>query len=202
MATVSLSKEACQSNGITLGEALLLLAIHNEADLAKAQDALVQKGFITASRNNLFQPDGWRLTSLGSTVLDNVILDATTKSSKGTDDALLALARELKAIFPKGKRPGGNQYWAEGEVLIVRRLKLFFKKYGDNFDHQKIIQAAKDYVTSFNGNYTYMRTLKYFIFKEERGANGEVEGTSDLITKIENAGQEDVDNNDWTVSLR
>ena len=46
-----------------------------------------------------------------------------------------------------------------------------------------------------------MRLLKYFIFKEKVGANGEVEGDSELISYIENAGQEEDLRNDWTSSL-
>ena len=85
--------------------------------------------------------------------------------------------------------------------MIVRRLKLFFKKYGNKFTDEQIIQAAEKYVQGFNGNYQYMRLLKYFIFKEKVGANGEVEGDSELISYIENAGQEEDLRNDWTSSL-
>ena len=85
--------------------------------------------------------------------------------------------------------------------MIVRRLKLFFKKYGNEFTDEQIVQAAEKYVQGFNGNYQYMRLLKYFIFKEKVGANGEVEGDSELISYIENAGQEEDLKNDWTSSL-
>ena len=113
-----------------------------------------------------------------------------------------ALATKLKEIFPKGKKDGTNYYWADGVALIVRRLKLFFKKYGDGYTSEQIVQAAEKYVQGFNGNYQYMKLLKYFIFKEKVGANGEVEGESDLISYIENAGQEETLRNDWTTTLR
>ena len=85
--------------------------------------------------------------------------------------------------------------------MIVRRLKLFFKKYGNEFTDEQIVQAAEKYVQGFNGNYQYMRLLKYFIFKEKVGANGEVEGDSELISYIENADQTDSLKNDWTSTL-
>ena len=47
-----------------------------------------------------------------------------------------------------------------------------------------------------------MRLLKYFIFKEKVGAAGEVEGDSELISYIENAGQEETLRNDWATTLR
>ena len=199
MTTVCLNKKAAQQNGITIDEALLMLAIHNKADLERAEKALVQKGLITAERNDLFQQIGWRLTNKGTEVLDSVIMDSDKEQEP--QDRLIQLATKLKEIFPKGKKDGTNYYWAEGVALIVRRLKLFFKKYGNEFTDEQIAQAAEKYVQGFNGNYQYMRLLKYFIFKEKVGANGEVEGDSELISYIENAGQEEDLKNDWTSSL-
>lgn len=199
MTTACLNKKAAQQNGITIDEALLMLVIHNKADLERAEKALIQKGLITAERNDLFQQVGWRLTNKGTEVLDSVIMDSDKEQEP--QDRLIRLATRLKEIFPKGKKDGTNYYWAEGVALIARRLKLFFKKYGNKFTDEQIVQAAEKYVQGFNGNYQYMRLLKYFIFKEKVGANGEVEGDSELISYIENAGQEEDLKNDWTSSL-
>ena len=46
--TICLSKEGCQNNSISLAEALLMIAIHNNADLDAAQKELIKKGYITA----------------------------------------------------------------------------------------------------------------------------------------------------------
>ena len=200
MTTVCLNKKAAQQNGITIDEALLMLVIHNKANLEGAERALIQKGLITAERNDLFQQVGWRLTNKGTEVLDSVIMDSDKEQEP--QDRLIQLATKLKEIFPKGKKDGTNYYWADGVALIVRRLKLFFKKYGNKFTDEQIIQAAEKYVRGFNGNYQYMRLLKYFIFKEKVGANGEVEGDSELINYIENAGQEENLRDDWATTLR
>lgn len=199
MTTVCLNKKAAQQNGITIDEALLMLVIHNKANLEGAERALIQKGLITAERNDLFQQVGWRLTNKGTEVLDSVIMDSDKEQEP--QDRLIQLATKLKEIFPKGKKDGTNYYWADGVALIVRRLKLFFKKYGNKFTDEQIIQAAEKYVQGFNGNYQYMRLLKYFIFKEKVGANGEVEGDSELISYIENADQTDDLKTDWTSTL-
>lgn len=199
MTTVCLNKKAAQQNGITIDEALLMLVIHNKANLEGAEKALIQKGLITAERNDLFQQVGWRLTNKGTEVLDSVIMDSDKEQEP--QDRLIQLATKLKEIFPKGKKDGTNYYWADGVALIVRRLKLFFKKYGNKFTDEQIIQAAEKYVQGFNGNYQYMRLLKYFIFKEKVGANGEVEGDSELISYIENADQTDDLKTDWTSTL-
>ncbi len=216
--TICLSKEGCQKNNISLAEALLMLAIHNNADLDMAQKELIKKGYITADRDDLFQQVGWRLTNKGTEVIDSVIVDSDKKQEP--NDRLIQLATRLKEIFPKGKKDGTNYYWADGVALIVRRLKLFFKKYDaslndifneeahimtvkdyNKFIDDRIVQAATKYVQGFNGNYQYMRLLKYFIFKEKVGAAGEVEGDSELISYIENAGQEENLRNDWTSTI-
>ena len=198
--TICLSKEGCQKNSISLAEALLMLAIHNNADLDAAQKELIKKGYITANRDDLFQQVGWRLTNKGTEVIDSVIVDSDKKQEP--NDRLVQLATRRKEIFPKGKKDGTNYYWADGVALIVRRLKLFFKKYGNTYTDEQIIQATSKYVEGFNGNYTYMRLLKYFIFKEKVGAAGEVEGDSELISYIENFGQEDTLSRDWNTELR
>lgn len=198
--TVCLSKEGCQKNNVSIGEALLLLSIYNNADLDMAQKELIRKGYITADRNDLFQQVGWRLTNKGTEVIDSVIVDSDKKNKP--DERLTQLATRLKEVFPKGKKDGTNYYWADGVALIVRRLKLFFRKYGDTYTDEQIVKAAEKYVQGFNGNYTYMRLLKYFIFKEKVGAAGEVEGDSELISYIENAGQEENLRNDWTSTLK
>lgn len=200
MMTVCLNKKAAQQNGITIDEALLMLVIHNRVDLESTEKLLIQKGFITAERNDLFQQVGWRLTNKGSEILESVIIDSDKQQEP--QDKLNLLATRLKEIFPKGKKDGTNYYWADGVALIVRRLKLFFKKYGNDFTDEQIIQATEKYVQGFNGNYQYMRLLKYFIFKEKVGVGGEVEGDSELINYIENAGQEEDLRNDWATTLR
>lgn len=193
--TISLNKKACSNNNITLGEALLMLAIANKVDLKEAEQALISKGYITAERNELFQPIRWVLTRKGNTLIESVVLESDKVQEP--EDKLDNLAKRLKDIFPKGKKDGTNYYWTEGTALIVRRLKLFFKKYGNEFTEEQIITAAEKYVQNFNGNYQYMKLLKYFIFKEKVGAAGEVEGESELINYIENAGQEENLRNNW-----
>lgn len=198
--TICISKKGCEHNNVSIGEALLLLILNNKVDLELARVSLIDKGYITADRDSLFQQVGWRLTKKGNEVIDSVIIDSD--KNQEPEGRLESLARRLKEIFPKGKKDGTNYYWADGVALVVRRLKLFFRKYGDTYTDEQIVKAAEKYVQGFNGNYTYMRLLKYFIFKEKVGAAGEVEGDSELISYIENAGQEETLRNDWTSTLK
>ena len=52
-----------------------------------------------------------------------------------------------------------------------------------------------------NGDYTYLKLLKYFIWKSEV-KDGEQVVTSILSDYIENEGQEENLRNDWTSTLR
>lgn len=217
--TIRLNKESAAKHGITLDEALYMIIVHNKINLELAKESLIQKGLLTADRDEAFQQIGWRLTNKGTEVLDSTIIDSDEPKNSG-DDFLLEIATELKEIFPKGKKEGTNYYWAEGTALIVRRLKLFLKKYEEyirnefkeefsklnkeefnEFLGNKILHAASKYVDSFNGSYRYMKLLKYFILKEKIGAAGEVEGESELMNYIENYGQEENLRNDWTSTL-
>jgi hypothetical protein len=135
-----------------------------------------------------------KLTQEGVDFIEEVIVDSEIPDSS---KKLMELATELKNIFPKGRKEGTNFYWADGVALIVKRLKIFIKKYGDIYTEEQIIKAAKKYVESFNGDYRYMKLLKYFIFKEETESS-----TSDLLTYIENAEEESDLKNNWDIVMK
>ena len=196
--TICLNKQIIDQYNMTIDEVLLMIVLENNVNLDEAQKVLISKGYITVNRNELFLPIGCRLTNVGKDMLNGIIVDSDKHQEP--QDKLTELATKLKAIFPKGKKDGTNYYWSDGVPLIIRRLKLFFKKYGNDFTNEQIIQATEKYVEGFNGSYQYMRLLKYFIFKEKVGANGEIEGDSELISYIENADDEDL-RNEWTSTL-
>lgn len=197
--TICLNKQIIDQYNMTIDEILLMIVLENNVDLDVAQNNLISKGYITVNRNELFLPIGWRLTNTGKDMLNAIIVDSDKHQEP--QEKLTDLATKLKAIFPKGKKDGTSYYWSDGVPLVIRRLKLFFKKYGSDFTNEQIIQATEKYVEGFNGNYQYMRLLKYFIFKEKVGANGEIEGDSELISYIENAGEEENLKNEWTSTL-
>ena len=84
-------------------------------------------------------------------------------------------------------------------------MKKFFKLYDNTYTDEQILNATKNYVTNFNGNYNYMRVLKYFIWKDEKklhedGKMGVVE-VSDLANYIENADSTNDLKDEWTSTL-
>jgi hypothetical protein len=200
MGTITLSKEAILDNGISIDEAILLVSISNNCDLSYAKKLLIDKGYITATYDNKASKNNWRLTNKGIEVINNTLVDS--EKVQEPKERLEYLAKELKNIFPEGKKDGTNYYWSDGIVLICKRLKLFFSKYGNNYTDDQIINATKRYVQSFNGNYQYMKLLKYFIFKDKLDVEGNIENNSDLINYIENEGQEDSLKNNWEIILK
>lgn len=197
---ITLSKEGCKKNDVDIGEVLLLLSIHYNVNIEEAKDKLVKKGYITANLSDLFPDNKWRITRKGAEIINAV--NADSDNTENIEERLTQLAIKLKEIFPKGKKDGTAYYWADGVAIIVRRLKLFFKKYGDIYTDEQIIKATEKYVQGYNGDYTYMKLLKYFILKDVKGAAGNVEETSELINYIENAGQEDILSRDWDLEVR
>ena len=85
-------------------------------------------------------------------------------------------------------------------------MDKFFEKYGKDKDGNRwtddqIVDAAKRYVQSFNGEYQFMRVLKYFLWKEDT-RNGVAEPSSDLYNYLTNIDQQDEDNDNWRDSVR
>lgn len=197
---ITIESEAMIRHGTCIGEVLVLLEVANGVLHEVVMDNLIRKGYITAATGQKFVTQKtYALTAKAQQLLEDVNLDSLD-SEKKSQRNYNALAQVLKDIYPKGKKPGTAQYWAEGTALIAKRLKAFFKKYGEDYTDEQIISATEAYVKSFNGNYAYMRTLKYFIWAEKTNKAGEVESTSDLLTFMENAGEENVRNN-WVDKL-
>lgn len=189
-----IDSDACLNNGTCIGEVLLLYEYALKISPESMKQSLIDKGYIT-SAGNLF--DRYTATDKAVKLLDNVLAD----SSVDDDTKITELATKLKELYPKGKKEGTNQFWADGVSIIVKRLKIFYKKYGF-YDNDTIIKATEDYIKSFNGDYRFMKTLKYFLWSEKVNKAGEVEPTSDLLTYIENAGEIDELSNDWLNDLK
>lgn len=195
---IIISPEGCRRNNIDIPDILLLLKYSMPLNEEQSQRKLIEKGLITAERDQDYQPTGWRVTKKGLDLLESVFVESD-KEDKSTEE-LLEIAEGLKAIFPQGKKEGTSNYWAESKLLIVKRLKSFFKRYGSEYTKEQILEAARKYVEGFNGRYQYMRTLKYFIFRD-RNNIGEDEASSDLLTYMENAGQEQNLKDDWMQNI-
>ena len=176
---------------LTLPELFALLLVKTGANVKEVLDGLAKKEAVVEQTVGKYL-----ITQRWSDMSDNILL--SSENTIPTDEELIPLAEKLMQIFPQGKKPGTPYYWKCNKREVALKLKSFFKLYGAQYTEEEIISAAYRYVESFNGDYRYMRLLKYFIWKKD-GEQGEI---SELATFIDNAGQEDEGDNSWVTELR
>jgi hypothetical protein len=193
---------------MTVPEVLLALAIRAQGSTDVLENMV--------NREILIRPNEkaplvtYLVTQHWSDILDEIIADSSGKIEK-SDEELIQLAQKMRELYPQGKMKDrfGRMtpyYYRCNNAEVVRKLKKFFTVFGDVKDND-ILDATRRYVASFQGNYTGMRLIKYFILKDdvkpsEDGA-GHVEQISDLATFLENIeeGEEEGTNDDWTTKL-
>lgn len=195
---IEINEDICEKNGLEISELYAILLIKSCEDLPKLFKTMEDKEIIV---KDMFK--GYMITQRWDDIASSILLDSeNTHQSK---ERLEGLTIKLMEIFPKGKKEGTCHYFRGNKKDNILRLKKFFKLYG-KFTDQQILDAANNYVSSFNGNYSYMRILKYFIWKDEIKVDSEgnryIEEVSDLANWIENAGNEECLKSDWTSTLR
>lgn len=194
---ITISEDVCSRHKVSLEKILLILLARVSRNIPSALDALLKEDVIRKDEDGYSVSEGW------SDSIDNILVESET--NKETDDRILELADKMMEEFPKGRKEGSNQYWRGNKKEIAVRLRRFVKMYGGKWTDIELLKATRRYVQSFNGNYKYMRVLKYFIWKVERKQDEEGNQisceTSDLATLLENK-EDTVDNNDWTNELR
>lgn len=194
----TIDEDVCEKNGIDIPTVLALLLVKTGVDINVLFKELVEKKLLMGTTFK-----DYYLTQKCDDLICNILLDSD--KSKQPLDRIENLALKLMEVFPKEKKAGTCHYFRGNKKDISLRLKKFFKLYGNRYTDEEIINAAKEYVKSFNGNYSYMRILKYFIWKDERKMDSDgniyIEEISDLATCIENKGQ-DYSNDNWTSTLK
>ncbi len=182
-----------QKNNITLEEFLWLFLNRKDVNVNQLTNSLVNKGIADKS---ILDSAKLVLSDKSTTLISSVLIDSD-KSVENKDKEFEELAKKMQELYPKGRKSGTTYYWRGSLIEITKKLKTLVVKYKIDLDKDKILEATKSYVQSYNGDYTKMRLLKYFILKTEKDADGNIKVTSDLMTLIENSGQENIDN-DWT----
>ena len=207
---IVLDTEVCKKKGEDAALALYLLSLLSGCKITQSTfETARQKGLLKFEQpydrmNPL--PEYVSLSQTGEYLAERIMADS---SSEKSEEEYLELANKLRELFPAGKKPGYAYTWRDSPSCIADRLKKFTLKYG-KYSDEEIIQATKDYVNSFNGNYTYMQLLKYFIWKNKvtgeevvRGRIvGEVEKQSQLAAWLEDKKEEKTISHDWDVELR
>ena len=188
--------DVCAREQISLPIVLSVMLVQSGADLEELKEELFAKEVLVRKDNNILVTEAW------ADKISRILL--LSDQEVPCESRLDNLAIRLMDIFPKGKKEGTSVYFKGNKKDNKLRLQKFFKLYGNTYTDEQIVEAAKRYVESFNGNYSYMRALKYFIWKDEKKTDREgkvyVEEVSDLATYIENEG--DSQNKEWELSLR
>ena len=193
--TITINEEICKKNDLKIEEFLAILLVKTGVDISKLFPSMEERKMLV---KDMFR--GYLVTQKWDDVASTILLDSD--KDRQSPERIENLAIKLAEIFPKEKKAGTCHYFRGNKKDNILRLKKFFKLYGSYTDDQ-ILNAAKRYVDSFNGNYSYMRILKYFIWKDEIKIDGEgmryVSETSDLANWIENTEEEH--NTNWTANL-
>lgn len=191
MTDIHINDALLEKYSLTLEEALFLIL----CDLSVTQDmieSLQERGLLIEES----------LSPEGESFVADLLND--TKRFPSSDARIERLAERLMEVFPKGKKEGTPYYWKGNKKEIKDKLKKFFVYFGNSYTDDQIVQAARMYVASFNGDYRFMRLLKYFIWKNDIKRDAEstsVEQVSELASYIENSGQESSLGNNWTDQL-
>ena len=198
---ITIDEDACKKVKLSLPEVLMITLVKTGVNIETLLKQMKEKQILveehTLLGTNLLVTQRW------SDLSDKALLSAD--KSVPDNKRLENLAKSLMEVFPAGKKEGTSQYWKGNLRDNTLRLAKFFKLYGDKYTDEQMIEAAKNYVSSHNGKYQYMRVLKYFIWKDTRKVNSEGEGyieeVSDLAAFIENSGQVNTQRDDWMSTM-
>ena len=198
---ITIDEDACKKVKLSLPEVLMITLVKTGINIETLLKQMKEKQILveehTLLGTNLLVTQRW------SDLSDKALLSAD--KSVPDNKRLENLAKSLMEVFPAGKKEGTSQYWKGNLRDNTLRLAKFFKLYGDKYTDEQMIEAAKNYVSSHNGKYQYMRVLKYFIWKDARKVNSEGEGyieeVSDLAAFIENAKDEKNLKDDWMSTM-
>ena len=197
-----INKETLAKSGISVDMAFYLASIYFDRPYTyDTFDVASKQGLITYNhldRYNLpIQP---KLTREGVELVESIFLNSEFKGDKGIDtDRYDELADKLRELYPKGRKEGTSYLWRDSHAKIANKLRTLVKKYNFKFTDEQAISATKRYIESFNGNYSYMQLLKYFILKKDKDTGEE---NSQLMSYIENEDCTDAANDDWMNEVR
>ena len=201
---ITIDEKVCTKHKMTVQEVLIALIMR----MGNVPDTMENM----LNREILVDTGEYQVTQYWSDVLDEIISDSSGKVEK-SDEELLELAKQMRELYPQGKmkdRYGRMTpyYYRCNNSEVVKKLKKFFTIFG-NVSNEEILDATKRYVASFQGNYTGMRLIKYFILKDDvkpsEDGTGHVEQISDLATFLENkeSEEEEVTNDDsWLMNVK
>ena len=197
MSSLHIKAKILDKHKLNISEAIVLLAFYYKVDMNNTFLSLVNKGFISRKYFQNKPIDDYFMTDNGTDIIEDLLLDSEDKMP--SDERITNLAIQMQALYPEGKKHGTNYYWRSNLPDIIKKLKKFFKKYGEHSD-EEILDATERYIHSFRNSTAFMQLLKYFILKDSTIRGGDE--VSELMNYIENAGAvEGKLDSDWTQTV-
>ena len=195
---IEVNDEICKKYNLSIEEALVLIGLKYSSQ--EIFQKLNKERFLLDLGSSIFNEETkYKLSRKANEALSCILAESTDIVAKRTTN-IEELADKLRDIYPNGKIFNTNYYYRCNRQDIINKLKTFFKMYGTKYTDEQIINATQKYINSFNGNYAYLKLLKYFIWKDERLKGESVQSL--LADFIENESSEDTTNTDWTVELK
>jgi len=190
---ITIDEAVCKKHNLSFAEVIGLLLVRNTDNAYSLLEKLENEEKIVKVgiplQENILITGRWD-DEVSAIVLES---DNTIPSV----ESLTELASKLREVFPKGMKVGSSA-WRGNIREITLRLQKFFKLYGTQYTFDQIFDATKRYVETFNGDYSRMRILKYFILKHDKETGEDI---SDLANFLENDCVSD-NADDWLVELR
>lgn len=182
---ITIDSELCEKHNLSLSDVLgiLLIKHSNSGNCQNVVDKLVAEEKVISLGDPSDPYSIFQVTQRWDDEVSTILLDAEKSLPKA--DRIENLVKQMRELFPSGMKVGSSA-WRGNVRELKLRMQKFFRLYGDYTDEQ-ILNATKKYVDSFNGNYTYMRILKYFIFKSESKSHLDDEGN--VIRQLEDVSE-------------
>lgn len=174
-----INKELLTHWGLSMKEAILLLALHEgfASKTVRAEpetENLSQRGFVITTP---------RKCSLTSKAMD--FIESTQKEYHSLSNIPQEYT-EMRSLWPAGLSHLGVDYRCS-TLEIASQVKTLEKVVGRTLSPIDILTAAKRYISSHCDS-QYLKTIKNFIIKEERDEDDSVKYSSDLLNYLEGDG--------------
>lgn len=183
---ITINEKILEQYNLSVEEFLILYICSKNYNIKELLDTIIAKGY---ADKDVFDEYKAVVSDNIKELIANIIINSNKKVIDKEKDFLI-LANKMRDLYPSGKKPGTNYPWKDSSIVIAQKLKTLVVKFGCSFTEEEALEATKRYIESFNGNYTYMQLLKYFILKTEK-STGDIK--SDFMSLIEN--KEDIKNN-------
>lgn len=183
---LTINERLLEQYNLSVEEFLILYICSKNYNIKELLDTVIAKGY---ADKDVFNEYRAVVSDNNKDLIANIIINSDKKVINKEKDFLM-LANKMRDLYPSGKKPGTNYPWKDSSIVIAQKLKTLVAKFGCSFTEEEALEATKKYIESFNGNYTYMQLLKYFILKTDK-PTGDIK--SDFMSLIEN--KEEVENN-------